>query len=174
MTLGFSTQIKNKPTYFVEKIWEAILQKGIQINANEFIEYGRKSLPKNYIVGTNKPKLHTIRKDEKNRWKVGNKIHFVINNRTKNRFQFAPILQVKEIQLFEIKYQVLKEKTVVSIFIDEILQGEVILVNCKIKSSSFTVDCIALHDGFDSTNDFLEWFSEDFKGKMIHWTDLRY
>ena len=50
-----------------------------------------------------KPKKHTIRKDEKDRWKVGNDIHFVINNRTKNRFQFAPITKVKSIQIIKIK-----------------------------------------------------------------------
>ena len=36
MILGFSTQLNGKPTYFVEKIWETILQKGIQIKMNGF------------------------------------------------------------------------------------------------------------------------------------------
>ncbi len=28
--------------------------------------------------------------------------------------------------------------------------------------------------GFDSVEDFFRWFDTDFKGKIIHWTDLRY
>jgi hypothetical protein len=36
------------------------------------------------------------------------------------------------------------------------------------------LEVIARHDGFDSVNDFLDWFSEDFTGKLIHWTDLKY
>jgi hypothetical protein len=171
MTLGFSTKIEGKPTYFVEKIWKGIKEHEITV------ELCDATFNHNFNWDVFKgvaPKLHTVREDCKNKWKVLNKIHFVINNRTKNRFQFAPILQVKSIQIFEIKYQVLIGKTIASVFIDEVLQGEVILINCIIKTSSFTVDNIALNDGFKSTNDFLEWFSEDFKGKMIHWTDLRY
>src|SRR5699024_11014489 len=49
-------------------------------------------------------KIHTIRHDGKNRWKTGNKIHMVINNRTKDRFQFAPVLECKSVQKIEIKY----------------------------------------------------------------------
>jgi hypothetical protein len=33
---------------------------------------------------------------------------------------------------------------------------------------------LARNDGFDSVEDFFSFFPEDFKGKIIHWTDLRY
>ena len=33
---------------------------------------------------------------------------------------------------------------------------------------------LARNDGFDSIQAFFEWFKEDFEGKIIHWTDLRY
>lgn len=171
LTLSFSTTIKGVPTYFVEKIWKGIKDHEITIELCQATDKGYFNWNGFDVL---LPKLHTIRKDSKNMWKVGNQIHFVIYNRTKKRFQFAPILPVKLIQSFEIKYQALKEKTIASIFIDEVLQGEVILINCVIKSSSFSVDQIAVNDGFKSTNDFLDWFSEDFKGKMIHWTDLKY
>jgi hypothetical protein len=171
MTLGFSTKIKGDPTYFVEKIWQGIKDHEITAELRDATFNHSFNWDAFAIVS---PKIHTIREDKKNRWKVSNKIHFVINNRTKNRFQFAPILKVKSIQKFEIKYQYLKEKTIASVFMDEVLQGEVILINCVIKTSSFTVDNISLNDGFESTNDFLEWFSTDFKGKMIHWTDCKY
>lgn len=28
--------------------------------------------------------------------------------------------------------------------------------------------------GFDSVKDFFRYFNKDFKGKIIHWTDLKY
>lgn len=171
MTLGFSTQIKNKPTYFVEKIWEAILQKGIQINANAFIEYGRKSLPKNYIVGTNKPKLHTIRKDEKNRWKVGNKIHFVTGNRTKERNQFAPEINVKSIQRIDI-YKVANVYTPYTYKTKNNRTYQIAIDgNCL---NADNMHRIAVNDGFDDLEAFFDWFVEDFSGKIIHWTDYKY
>jgi hypothetical protein len=30
------------------------------------------------------------------------------------------------------------------------------------------------NDGFDSIEDFFSYFDKGFKGKIIHWTDLRY
>jgi hypothetical protein len=33
---------------------------------------------------------------------------------------------------------------------------------------------LSVNDGFDSVDDFFEWFNEDFAGKIIHWTDLKY
>src|SRR5699024_2081987 len=49
------------------------------------------------------PKIHTIRHDEKDRWKPGMKIHPIINNRTKNRFQFAPVVECQSVQKIKIK-----------------------------------------------------------------------
>lgn len=177
MTLGFSTDwpknmpdhMAAKPTFFVEKIWEGIFQKGIQINANDFIEYGRKNLPKNYIVGTKIPKVHTLRQDSKDKWKLGMKIHPVINNRTKNRFQFAPELEVKGIQKIEISYHTInnwdgsiKSENSPLIRID----GRVL---CGLEAIT-----LSQNDGFESLEQFLAWFKEDFTGKIIHWTDLKY
>ena len=33
---------------------------------------------------------------------------------------------------------------------------------------------LALNDGFASQEDFFDWFKQDFTGKIIHWTPLRY
>ena len=33
---------------------------------------------------------------------------------------------------------------------------------------------LAINDGFVSENEFFEFFSSDFKGKIIHWTNLKY
>ena len=146
----------------MDKIWESILQKGLQINANEFIEYGRKCLPKNYIVGSNKSKLHTIRVDESNRWKTGMDIHFVINNRTPQRFQFAPVVKCTGDQKIEILYS----------FPDNLLSAfpRVFVDGVWLPDATQ----LAINDGFNSVEDFFAWFNKDFTGKIIHWTDLRY
>ncbi|OXA76380.1 hypothetical protein B0A58_07345 [Flavobacterium branchiophilum NBRC 15030 = ATCC 35035] len=47
-------------------------------------------------------KIHTIREDKNDRWKVGNKIDFFINARQKNMFRFAPVLPVVNTQKIEI------------------------------------------------------------------------
>ena len=33
---------------------------------------------------------------------------------------------------------------------------------------------LAKNDGFESVEDFFAYFNKDFKGKIIHWTDLQY
>lgn len=178
MTLGFSTkwpkkmgpEYAGKPNFFMEKIYESLLQKGVLINAMEFAYLGRKALPEDYKVGTHAPKLHTIREDSKKRWHAGMTIHPTINNRTKERFQFAPVFSVQSIQ----KIRISQMLTTTSKY------GTV--VNCK----AFRVDIdnrvldkieveqLAMNDGFDSVEQFFNWFREDFEGIIIHWTDLRY
>jgi hypothetical protein len=170
MTLSFAQQINGQPTYFPEKVLIG-LNGPISSEAKNYHQSAFCNLPEKFCFES---KLHTIRKDEKNRWKVGSKIHMVINNRTKNRLQFAPILEVKAIQKIKIQHLKLEHTTKAHIYIDGVLQGFVIWVHCQLKSSSFTVDAIAKNDGFDTTNSFFEWFSEDFEGKIIHWTDLKY
>lgn len=163
MILPFSTQLKGKPTYFVEKIWETILQKGIQIKITDFIELGHNALPRNYIVGTHKPKFHTMREDKKERWKPGTKIDFFINCRQVNMFRFAPVLPVVSVQKIEISYDKVFGKT---------LYPEILID--KVKLHPMKLDDLALNDGFDTIEDFFAYFNEDFTGKIIHWTDLKY
>lgn len=176
MTLGFRTkwQIENmpihmadKPTFFIEKIWQSLLRDGVEMNAVEFTEKFKEVLP---LIGKAKigdfpQKKHTIRKDSNNKWKAGNKIHFVINNRTKNRFQFAPVVQCVSTQEIFITYnERICEKycSEPAVFIDG-------------KSVDYkTIEALAINDGFDNEMDFFAWFRNDFKGKIIHWTDLKY
>lgn len=168
MTLSFTTEINGKPTYFVEKIWEAIMQKGIQVNLNEFAEYGKKYLSEGYKLKTNKPKIHTIRRDLKNRWKVGNKIHFVINNRTKDRQQFAPIMKVKSIQKIKIEWI-----PHVNMYHGEEKDLPIIHID-GVKLERYDFYKLFENDGFEGYKDFFEWFNEDFEGIIIHWTDFKY
>lgn len=165
MTLGFTTKIKNKPTYFVEKIWQSLLSKNVSMNMKEFIEIANKCKAiKEYVVGSKPAKIHTIRADPKNRWKVGNKIHFVIGNRTKNRFQFAPIINVVSIQSFKIEWKR---------SIDMKNRWLKITIDGKEISGQQIVDLVQ-NDGFDTYTDFCNYFKEDFEGKIIHWTNFKY
>ena len=171
MILPFSTQLNGKPTYFVEKVWEAILTKGIQCNAVELAQIGSKALTKEYVIGTNKPKLHTIREDKNDRWKAGTKIDFFINCRQPSMFRFAPVLPVVSVQEIEVKQHL----NYVSLFIDKIVyEVEVCETSKKIKSTDPVTEALVQNDGFDSADDFFSYFNKDFKGKIIHWTDLRY
>ena len=171
MTLGFSTELKGKPTYFVEKIWEAILQLGLEFKVSE-MEIATKALSEIYIAKTYAPKLHTFRRDEKNRWKVGMIIDFFINVRTKQMFRFAPKLKVKGIQKVEIKWFDTFGKKLVRVFIEDKSFAWVIFDKQMIVTGKMLE--LAQNDGFDTIQDFFEYFLEDFTGKIIHWTDLKY
>lgn len=175
MVLGFRTKWKaenmpihmaDKPTYFVEKIWQSFPD---EITADLFSDYIEGLEAVKYDFGMNAidmlPKLHTIRKDEKNLWKPGRYIHFVIKNRTPQRFQFAPVLKCISTQRIEITYDETiceRECSEPTVFID----GK--FMNYE------KLELLALNDGFDSIEDFFSYFNTDFKGKIIHWTDYKY
>lgn len=111
MVLSFSQKFKDgSPNYFVDKIWTSLISENNEISISDYEDFTDKYYKKfNYDFKGYKnlfiePKIHTIRKDEKNRWKAGNKIHFVINNRTTKRFQFAPVVKCTGIQEIFIHY----------------------------------------------------------------------
>lgn len=163
MILGFSTQLNGKPTYFVEKIWQGLLKKEFNLLA-----YHRFKDDAAYADVIDKwdykkdilPKLHTIREDKTNLWQAGMKIDFFINVRKKNMFRFAPVLPVVSVQKIEIIHQ-------------EFLNDIIIKIDGKIINTEEQQQ-LAWNDGFDNLLAFLMYFNEDFIGKIIHWTDLKY
>ena len=117
------------------------------------------------------PKLHTIREDKSDRWKPGTQIHFVINNRSKNRYQFAPVLECKGIQIIEIFHDLGHAE----IHIDGQFYGEVYRHGLDdIYQHTDDLELLAKNDGFLSVDQFFAWFKKDFTGKIIHWTGLKY
>lgn len=171
MTLGFSRKINGKPTYFVDKIWQCLLRDDVEMNALELEHKLKEALP---IIGKTKigdfpQKKHTIRRDSKNRWKEGNDIHFIIYNRTPARMQFAPVVKVQSIQKIEISYHQIKDWKG---FITNNNAPMIRIDGCVMSGSE--AEELAINDGFDSLDAFFEWFSEDFTGKIIHWTDKKY
>ena len=172
MILPFSTKMNGKPTYFVERIHKCFSLKEIYMIAglDPSIHYPKDY---NFLAKDKLPaKLHTMREDEKDRWKAGNKIDYFINCRQKDMFRFAPVLPVVSTQKVEIKWFQLFEKKMVKVYIDTLIFGWV-----KFDDQMYiTGDILQLanNDGFDTIEDFFAYFNEDFKGKIIHWTDLRY
>lgn len=162
MVLSFKTQINGKPTYFVEKIHSGLLQNGIIDFEGISFEDQNFNLNK---MAESQPKLHTIRKDEKNRWKKGRIIDFFINSRQKNMFRFAPRIPVVSIQKIKIKHVKndpdYLDHTSVDVDDKRLLQKDALLH-------------LAQNDGFECFADFAAYFSEDFEGIIIHWTDLKY
>lgn len=180
MILPFSTQINGKPTYFVESIWEGLMRyifeedkeyiSYLNLHKRTFGEYWD-WFPEDHQRLEN-PKIHTIREDKNERWKPGTKIDFFINCRQKNMFRFAPVLPVVSVQKVEIKWFDLFGKKMVRVFIDNQSFACV-----KFDSELIVTGKILLfsqNDGFDSVEDFFAYFNEDFTGKIIHWTDLKY
>ena len=65
----------------------------------------------------------------------------------------------------------------VSVFIDGKIYGTVCYnfgVNVTELYKRKKLDLLAQNDGFETIEEFFAYFNEDFKGKMIHWTDLKY
>ena len=109
-----------------------------------------------------KKKKHTIRKDKNDRWKHGMKIHFATGVRTRLYHQFYEGF-CKSTQRINIIYDNIPPMgNVVNVLIDE-------------RPISWKeLETLAINDGFEDVSEFLNWFNEDFEGKIIHWTDLKY
>jgi hypothetical protein len=176
MILPFSTQLNGKPTYFVEKIISCLA-----LNRLITFDEATRALSKSILKVENKDgslecfefsfdntqihrqKLHTIREDKNNRWKAGKIIDFFINCRQKNMFRFAPKLPVVSTQIVEIKYDDVFGKQ---------LHPDIIIDGIRLHPEK--IEEFSQNDGFDTVDEFLQYFNEDFEGKIIHWTDKRY
>ncbi|WP_017258421.1 hypothetical protein [Pedobacter arcticus] len=173
MTLGFSQQINGKPNYFIDKIWEGLLNDPISLDYTNYLEayknkFGKHWDRKFHENGDQKgdlvniaPKLHTIRAGH--RWHVGMLIHPVIGNRTKNRFQFAPVIPCVSQQRIFMTYDWRFEVSI----------GDKYLYKPDL-------EILAVNDGFENREAFEDYFikamgrEKKFSGQIIHWTDLRY
>jgi hypothetical protein len=118
-------------------------------------------------------KKHTIREDKHNRWKEGRLIDMATGVRTKNYNKFTEQIctgtQKIEIIWREAKPDRLEGRSAM-VFID----GINVTNHWFQDTDEMIVEVLAKNDGFDNLTDFFAWFSEDFTGKLIHWTDLRY
>lgn len=102
-------------------------------------------------------KIHTIREDKTNRWKVERVIQFCygVRRKTFEKFHETKCLGIQRIRIES-------DKINFKIWVDDKKINETEIVN------------LAHNDGFDSVIDFCNWFNKDFEGKIIHWTDKKY
>jgi uncharacterized protein YqfB (UPF0267 family) len=102
-------------------------------------------------------KIHSVRKDSKNRWSQGRKIHFFVGSRTKKarKFMEGKCLSTQKIL---------------------ILHGSYIFIDDRALSLKEMND-FAKNDGMNLI-DLMEFISQcygaAFTGKIIHWTEKKY
>lgn len=169
-------ELAGQPNYFTNKIAKSIWRN----YGKEFTAYVENQPKKDkerfdlispfgdltiYESESLNPKHHTIRHDPHDRWHAGRDIHFVINNRTKNRFQFAPVIKCVSVQEIEIIWSS-ERKRPLYINIDN--------TYFNLNPFGYSIRSLALNDGFPSVEAFFQYFNKDFVGKIIHWTDLKY
>lgn len=166
----FSTKIpkgikhpnEGEKTYFMEKIWNFIYENYPSTSfVKATLDKKYENIPFDFDLplGTDYPKLHTIRKGFRN--KVGDKIRPMIwagipYHKTPEgdwKYQFAPELPIMSIYHFS-------------------KRGPGFFVNEKPVSDT-ELEVIARNDGL-SLEDFKAWFSNDFEGQIICWGNVRY
>ena len=188
MTLSFKTRLPFFPyleTYFIQAIWNGLMKNNLttaiekdhyETKAWEY--YGRRSVETALgmasfcwdgcdIPDSIPAKIHTIREDKADRWRPGVPIHFVIGNRTKKRFQFAPVVPVISTQHIVIERNELN-------FDWDLAPSQVMSI--KIDGREGPINLLRQNDGFHSMTNFIRWWpaGSRFEGKIIHWTDFKY
>lgn len=177
MILNFKTRFKDgSPTYFVDKIsetfdfldneelqniWDSAWSK------EEFYDAGNE-LFKRYgeytdFTGVHFQKIHSLREDIHDRWQIGTKIHFYIWARTKRAVCFGTG-EVKAIQ-----YAVINVK-LQRIYILDQKDG----MGHARELLGVDLATFVLNDGFDSLEQFWDYFTESKTYKIIHWTNFKY
>lgn len=169
-----------KPTHFIHKIQRGIeevlkieVKDELKLDCAKVMTEQGVPVPTEEIV----PKIHTIRRDEKKRWKAGMNLHFVMFQRRPWQIRFAPVLPVKAVEQIKIEHYPQDQVKSARVFIDGKNIGCVIwnkgFENEPIVTGKKMVELIK-NDGFDSVQDFFQYFNENFEGKLIHWTDKVY
>lgn len=114
-------------------------------------------------------KVHTIRNDKHNRWKVGTKIHFWLGNprntRGKNKpYQFGTGVcsRVETIRM--------------DFAMPEDWQEDVVYIGENIKLKTLDeLNALAVNDGFENWSRMKDWFDDDsgqYLGKIIFWKNF--
>lgn len=137
-------------------------------------------------------KIHTIREDKHNRWKVGNKMHMAIGVRTKKYKQFCGTLTCIRTQKIFFNWglscnfaygimnmlakeaghkpkRISKKKRQMPL----ISKRPNVFVDGKMLNKK-QINELAINDGFKNDEELFKWFNCDFTGKIIHWTDKKY
>jgi len=125
------------------------------------ISFKQQFVPK-ILAGT---KIHTLREDKTNRWQAGRKMHMYTGRYTATDRQF-----VKKAECVSVQYISLYAG-VELICTSNLIDGEFILDRTLSDTEALE---FARNDGFDTLEDFWQWFTTTQTLKLIHWTDKRY
>lgn len=114
-------------------------------------------------------KVHTIRDDKQNRWKVGNKIHFWLGNPRNARGKTKPyqfgIGEVSRVETIRMKFA-----------IQEDWQQDIVYIGNDIVLKSIDeLNALAENDGFENWFQMKNWFDNEDKqyfGKIIFWKNF--
>ncbi len=117
-------------------------------------------------------KIHTLRDDPADRWKLGNKIHMATGIRTPKYNCFNDTHNCKSTQMVTLGYDS-EGEFYIQVFNGQTLAAELHGVEQEI---------FAKNDGFDSLEDLKAWFDPEIQAnegtythkKLIHWTDYKY
>lgn len=168
MILSFMTHFENgKPTYFLDKIQEceSVEKKSVLVVLYQTIRL-HKNLPYDVFTTivdldrTVNPKIHTLRRDKQNKWKKGKKIEFVIFEGTHIETCFS------EGKCTGIQRVVLVPEA-----------KEITLIDSSAKFGMRQIEDIeqfAKNEGFDSVEEFWEYYDKPEAYTIIHWTDFKY
>jgi hypothetical protein len=125
--------------------------KQMILGFSEKLPSGKPShFPEKILLGIKKS---TIRK--KFRWKVGDKIHFATGVRIKKYKQFATGIVTKVYHIIiepKSRIRILKKGSQINIY------PNTDLMNLFVRG-----------EGFDSEDDFWEWFTDSMEGQLIYW-----
>ncbi len=167
MKLSFITRFENgKPTYFLDKIHECETCKIGMVSAIMSLNRLYKMVGKEEgSILTNKekkyfPKIHTLRKDKGNYWKKGNRITFCVFKDTQKETDFG-------------KSKCTGTQRVV--IVPE--AKEITLIDPSEKFGMRQIEDVkqfAKNDGFDTVEEFWQYFDKPEAYKIIHWTNFKY
>lgn len=108
------------------------------------------------LAGT---KIHSMREDKYNRWKVGMSMQLAHGVRT-NQYDHFATKELVSIQQVRIQYE--EGRDTPRVLIDGRAIGILELL------------MLAKNDGFDGFKDFFEYFDTTANYKLLHWTNYRY
>lgn len=126
-------------------------------------------------------KKHTIRKDAHNRWEAENIIHFSTGFNKDDQFLKGICTGIQWITIerwsipdrlpLEKQYYCEKRNKYYSIDVSEGMPLNYL--------TEKEMEELAVNDGFDNLEQFFDWFDEyievnGWRGKLIHWSDIRY
>lgn len=145
MNLCFTEYINGKPTFFKEKILCGFLKD----------EQTKHFQPKLHTIRRKRSDINSLAKE----WSVGENIQFCTSLISGGELPFG--LETNCVLLQEIS-MVWNDNKIPDIRID----GRIL--------TSAEVHELAINDGFETLDDFLNYFATDFSGILVHWTTFKY